>query len=214
MNKKSKIKSPNFGASRSFMPKSKKSTYYFVGSLSDQSARYFVSNLQLADGFFLEIVMDGFSIWGSTYKDFEKARTQIENTLDVIVSGFAFRTKTPISYMIKNYIEAKETIAKKNMIGWILSPLALKKHYSVRSPKNTPWKKSAILYGQFYKGKGNNNHMLALKDYRPAITDKSEDAFLFAYRSVEDICRAITGCEKTENKIGKKCIKFLAHQTC
>ena len=53
------------------MPKNKKSTYYFIGTISDQSARYYVSNLRLADDFFLEILMDGFSIWGSTYKDFK-----------------------------------------------------------------------------------------------------------------------------------------------
>ena len=182
------------------MPRSKKSTYYFIGVLSDQSARYFVSNLRLADGFFLEVVMDGISIWGSTHKDFKRVRAQVENTLDVIVSGFAFRTRIPISYTLKNWIEAKEIIAKKNMIGWILTPLALKEHYPARSPKNTHWKKSAALYNDLYKGKGNNNHILALKDYRSAIIDKSEDAFLLAYRSVEDICRAITGCEKAENK--------------
>jgi len=120
----------------------------------------------------------------------------------VIVSGFAFRTGTPISYTLKNWIEAKETIARKNMIGWILTPLALKEHYPARSPKNTPWKKSAILYNQLYKGKGNNNHILALKDYRSAITEKSENAFLFAYRSIEDICRAITGYDDVDKHWG------------
>lgn len=180
------------------MPRSKKSTYYFIGTLSDQSSRYFVSNLRLADGFFLEVVMDGISIWGSTYKDFKQVRAQVENTLDVIVSGLAFRTGTPISYTLKNWIEAKETIAKKNMIGWILTPFAFKEHYPARSPKNTHWKKSAALYDNLCKGKGNNNHILALKDYRSAIAEKSENAFLFAYRSIEDICRAVTGCDDVD----------------
>ena len=184
------------------MPKNKKSTYYFIGTISDQSARYYVSNLRLADDFFLEIIMDGFSIWGSTYKDFKRIRMQVENTLDIIVSGFAFRTGTPISYTLKNWIEAKEIIAKKNMIGWILTPHAYKEHYPARSPKNTHWKKSATLYSDFSKSKGNNNHILALKDYRSAIVEKSENAFLFAYRSIEDICRATTGYDDVDKHWG------------
>lgn len=180
------------------MSKNKKSTYYFIGTISDQSAKYFVSNLCLADGFVLEIMMDGFSIWGSTYKDFDKLRTQITNTLDIIISGFAFRTKMPISYTIKNWIEAEETIAKNNMIGWILNPYANREHHPARSPKNYHWKKSAKLYADIWEGKGNNNHMLALKDYRSALIERNENAFLFAYRSIEDICRAVTGCDDVE----------------
>lgn len=184
------------------MPRSKKSTYYFIGALSDQSARYFVSNLRLADGFFLEVVMDGISMWGSTYKDFKQVRIQVENALDVIVSGFAFRTGTPISYTLKNWIEAKEIIARKNMIGWILTPLAFREHYPDRSPKNTHWKKSALLYDQLFQGKGNNNHILALKDYRYAMIERNENAFLFAYRSIEDICRAVTGYDDVDQHWG------------
>ncbi len=34
---------------------------------------------------------------------------------------------------------------------------------------------------------------MALKDYRQAVTDTSADSFLYAYRALEDICRAVTG---------------------
>jgi len=175
------------------MPRLKKSTYYFIGTLSDPLARYFVSNFPLADGFFLEVMMDCISVWGSTYKDFKSMRLKVENALDVITAGFSFRTNEPIFYKFRNWVEARKVISKENMIGLVLPLPKMPPHYPVHSPKNNHWKKSANLYNELYKGKGNNNHIFALKDYRSAIADKSENAFLFAYRSIEDICRAVTG---------------------
>ncbi len=182
------------------MPQFKKTTYYFIGDLSDPFAKYFVSNLSLADGFFLEVMMDCISVWGSAYKDFPQIRLRVENTLDVITAGFSFRINEPVFYKFRNWVEARKVIAKENMIGLMLSAYKKQRHYSARSPKNNHWRKSAGLYNELYRGKGNNNHIIALKDYRSAMADRSENAFLFAYRSIEDICRAVTGHDNIEEK--------------
>jgi hypothetical protein len=180
------------------MPRSKKSTYYFIGKLSDRSAMYNVQEFPLSNGFFLEVFLDGISIWGSADKTFTEIFPEIKEVFNIIISSFIFRNKKPMTYTLETWIEAREIISKKNTIGWILKPFMSRKHYSKENKKNEDWKKSAWLYNNL--SKGNSNHTLALKDYRSALTDPSNDAFLFAYRSIEDICRAVTGCDEIKKK--------------
>jgi len=176
----------------------KNSTYFFIGKLSDQSSKYFVNELPLKGNFYLEVLLDGIALWGNTKKNLDKLLPQVREIFDVLLSAFVFKTKKPLNYSLTNWVETKEIIAKKNVIGWILNPYSSKTHYSRRSKYNTAWKKAGWFYNNL--SKGNNNHILALKDYRTALTDSSHDSFLFAYRSVEDICRAVTGCKKIEGK--------------
>lgn len=176
------------------------STYFFIGRLLDQSARYNIQEFSLVGGFYLEVLLDGIAVWGTTSKPFNEVRLEVRDILDTIVAAFVFKTKKPLSYTLDAWVETKEVVAKRNMIGWIIGPLKSRKHYSMSSKNNAPWKKAATLYNMLARGKGNRNHLLALKDFRAAVMDTSEDAFLFAYRSVEDICRAINNCDDIKNK--------------
>lgn len=190
------------------MPRStKKSTYFFIGSLSDYSAKYNVQEFPLANGFVLEVLYDGISIWGDTDENFGDILPKIKETFNIIVAAFVFKTKKPLRYTLKNWIETKEVIARKNMIGWFLNPFASRKHYPKKSKYNTAWKKAGWLYNNL--SRGNNNHSLALKDYHSAITDTSDDALLFAYRSIEDICRSVTGCDEIKRQAWQKMHRIL-----
>lgn len=137
---------------------------------------------------------DSVSIWVVTSKKFDNIRTQIENTLNVISSGASFKLNQPITPVFTNWIEAKEIRARKNMVGIIIKG-PVPPHYPQRSSKNSCWKKSARLYDHLYKGVGNNNHVYALNDYRSALLEKGPNFIIFAYRAIEDICRAVTGSD-------------------
>lgn len=176
----------------------KKSTYFFIGTLSDHSAKYFISNLKITDDLFFEVMLDGFSIWGQTEKEFGDFFKDVKEIINILVSAFVFKTKKPLSYVLEHWIESQKTISKANMIGWILNTHGSIKHYPGHSKYNTSWKKAVYLYQNI--DKLNNNHILALKDYRSALIDTSDDTFLFAYRSIEDICRAVTSRDDVNNK--------------
>jgi hypothetical protein len=184
------------------LEKKQESTYFFIGKLSDHSAKYFISNLKITDNLFLEVMLDGFSIWGDTEKEFNIFFRDVKEIIDILVSAFVFGTQKPLSFMFEHWIESKKIISKENMIGWILNTHGSIQHYPRYSKYNTCWKKAVYLYQNI--NKLNNNHILALKDYRSALIDTSDDAFLFAYRSIEDICRASTGCDDVNNKAWEK----------
>jgi len=180
----------------------KKSTYFFIGNLSDQSAKYFVNEYPLIGGFFLEVHLNGIALWVSTKKDFDNIFRKTKEIFDIIIPAFVFKTNKTLTYRLEHWVEAKETISRKNIVGWILNPFVSREHYPRQSKKNSPWKKAAWFYNNLRKG--NNNHTLALKDYHSALLDVGPDSFLFAYRAVEDICRAVTGCDEIgKNDWGK-----------
>ena len=178
--------------------KSSASTYFFIGKLSDRSSRYYVSNLEIGNNLVLEVVLDNISIWGQTNREFGVFYKEVAEITNIIVSAFVFKIRKPISFIFESWVEAKDVIAKKNMIGFILNSHGKRKVYPERSKNNTGWKKAVYLYKNIKKL--NNNHILALKDYRAALMDTGDDAFFFAYRAIEDICRAVSGCSDVNVK--------------
>lgn len=185
----------------------KKSTYFFIGKLSDQLARYQIQEMFLKNGFRIEIFLNGISIWGSTNKNFSEIMSEVKETFNIIISAFVLRTNKPITYSLVNWVELKEKISKKNIIGWLFPPFSKIKPYSQKSRNNLDWKKSIWLFNNLKPNNG--NHILALKDYYSAITDTSEDAFLFAFRSIEDVCRSINKCSEIKSKHWRKMHKTI-----
>ena len=167
------------------------STFFFVGKLSDHSAKYYVSNLEINRDLVFEVMLDNISIWGHSVKDFNDFFPEIREVLNILVSAFVFKNRKPLSYTIESWVESKNTISKSNMLGWVLNTHGEIKCFPRRSKSNTGWKKAVYFYKNIKKL--NNNHILALKDYRSSLTDSSEDVFFLAYGAIEDICRATTG---------------------
>ena len=173
----------------------KASTYFFMGKISDDTSRFQVQQEPMGK-LFLEVYIDGIAIWGATRKKFDNFWPEIKEAFEIIISTYIFKTKKPITYSIVDWVEAKETISRENIIGWIIGKHKKGTPRPRRSKFNTPWKKAASIYPKLVTMA---NHRLALKDFKAAMLDSGDDAFFFAYRAVEDICRAITGA----TEIGK-----------
>ncbi len=178
--------------------KSKKSTYFFIGRLSDYTAQYQVQNFFVNSNFVLEVFMSGISIWGSSKGTFEELRKKIIQMLDIIIAAYIFKTNKIISYRLEHWVETREKVSRKNMIGWIRPPNTPAVLRSTRSSINTPWKKAAKLYAKLLVS--NPNYAIALQDYSLAVSHIGDDAFFFAYRAIEDICRAVTGLDNTKSR--------------
>lgn len=185
------------------MEAKKPSTYYFIGTLSDPFAKFNVQEYPLGDGHYLEVYFDGIAVWGTYAPDrFEDLRQNIGDALDTITAAFAFQTRKPIQCTLLNWVEAKGVDATQSVVGWILKRPGRGRHYAERDSRNTPWKRSGSLYRN--RAKVSSNHLLALKDWHLALADHGDNAFLFAYRALEDICRAATGCATTDSSSWKR----------
>lgn len=170
---------------------SRKSTYFFIGTLSDYTAQYQVQNFFVNKDFVLEVFMSGIAVWGSSNASFDFIRAKVIKMLDTIIASYIFKTNKVISYRLERWVETRGVISRSNMIGWmrpVNTPAIFK---STRSTINTPWKKAAKLYPLLTKS--NPNYEISLRDYNTALAYIGDDSFFFAYRALEDICRAVTG---------------------
>lgn len=184
------------------MTKIRNSTYFFIGKISESNCKYQVQNMSITKDYVFELYLDGISVWGSTKKPFIDVRAEITKILDTIISSVVFKTSKPISYSLQNWVEVKEQIALKNIIGWFMTRGHIVDVKPTRSPINTSWKQ-AVKYYQILS-KSNSNYSIALQDYYKAIIDTSDDALFFAYRAIEDICRAVSELDNTEDKAWDK----------
>lgn len=169
-----------------------KSSYFFIGKLSDSTSRFNVLEEILPMDFRFEVYFDSIYIWGTTDIAFDRLLPMVKEMYKTLVAVFVFKTNKSISVTLNHWLEAQGVVARRNMIGWFAPPTSsLGKVSPRRSRINTPWRKAALFVRNQKRIKP--DHRLAIKDYSTAVTDSSLDAFLFAYRAIEDICRAING---------------------
>ncbi len=171
------------------------STYFFIGSISDISAEYQIQNMLIDSNYVIEIYRNGLAVWGKSNKSFEEVRAEVVLMLDIIFGMFVLFTNKPLTYNLENWVETKENIATKNIIGWFMNQYPRIAVRPVRSPVNSAWKKSIKFCKKVFRE--NTNYSLALKDYQKAVIDRSDEAFFYAFRSIESICRAVTGLNET-----------------
>ncbi|HMS22689.1 MAG TPA: hypothetical protein PKA38_02885 [Candidatus Levybacteria bacterium] len=187
--------------------KNEASTYFFIGRISDFSAEYQVQNKFIDGNYVFELFMSGISIWGKSDKPFEEVRSEIIQMLDTIFGLFTLSTNKPLIYTLEHWVETKENVATKNIIGWFKPTNNPVRVRSMRSPINTAWKNSVKYCRKVLSS--NPNYSLALQDYHKSIIDTGDEAFFYAYRAVEDICRAVSGMDDTKESAWDKMHKDL-----
>jgi hypothetical protein len=169
------------------------STYFFVGRLTDAQSRFQVQGAKLGGGLSLAVFWDAISVSGATVQPFDLFRPAVRSALDLTVAAYAFKTKEPIEYRLENWVEA-QGVATDGVVGRFMAPnQAVPVLPPSRSRINTPWKLAARLNRSRVAGLVTENHVLALRDYQQALIDPSDNAFMYAWRAVEDICRAVSG---------------------
>lgn len=169
------------------------STYYFIAQLNPESeCRTFnPGELKINDGWVVDIYYDLICIWNpNVHESFDKIRPFVSQAFKLLIDLFSFRTKKIISYQLLTWVEAKDISSPKNVIGMFKSNLGSIKISGQKHPTNRIWRKVAKGFSVF---KDNPYLRIAIKDYVSALRDGGDDAFFFAYRAIESICRGITG---------------------
>lgn len=178
------------------MEKKGNKTYYFVATLNpaEYCRDFNPGELYLGNGYRLDIYFNGITIWNPSLKfNFIKVWPFIREAFDIVLSAFIFREHIvsnrifKLSISIQRCIEAMKVKADSNLI-WTLDYPGKIYTPNTKSRVNVTWRRAAKFFPRINK---NINHKLALKDYLSCIRDSSDNAFLFAYRILEDIRRAI-----------------------
>jgi hypothetical protein len=169
------------------------STYFFIAQLNPESEcrKFNPGELKLNDGWVVDIYYDLICIWNpSVQESFDNIRKFVPQAFTLLIDLFSFHTKKIITFQLQSWVEAKDVSSAKNVIGIFKSNLGSIKIPGQKHPTNRVWRKVAKGFSVF---KDNPNYRIAIKDYVSALRDGGDDAFFFAYRAVESICRSITG---------------------
>lgn len=178
------------------MEKKGNKTYYFIATLSpaEYCRDFNPGELYLGDSYRLDIFFNGITIWNPSLKSkFLKVWPFIRETFDVCISAFIFRESIvskrifKLSVNVQRCIEAMNVKAESNLI-WTLDYPGKIYTPSTKARVNVTWRRVAKF---FHKINKSINHKIILKDYLTCINQSGDNAFLFAYRIVEDIKRVI-----------------------
>jgi len=168
----------------------KPSTYFFIGRLSpsEECKDFNPGELKLDDGWILDIFMDLICIWkpGVSGK-FDDIRDFIKESFSLITALFIFRSKKPLDYTLTNWIENLKVESPENIIGAFVSKQSTPRR---NARINCSWRKAAMVFPKFMS---RPLFRLALKDYVLAEKNGGDDSFFYAFRALENICRAVTG---------------------
>ncbi len=174
----------------------KASTYYFIGQFEpyEKCKDFNPGELDLGDGWILDIFLDLVCIWNSKVsKPFNEVSPYVNRAVALVTALFIFRSRIILNHRFSHWIEAKEVHSPKNIIGAYVGDKVSKYAEPRRNARvNTHWKKAAAI---FPKVMSNQFIRLALKDYMSALKDGSDDAFFYAYRSIENVCRLVSGAQ-------------------
>lgn len=165
------------------------STYFVIARLqpAEECKDLNPGELPLSNGWVLDIYSDLLCIWNpSVSRPFAELRPFMSEALDLVMALYVFRSGRLLGYQLRNWIECKDIRSAKNIIGaFVPRPTAARASRRV----NVSWKRAAKTFQQVYQ---KVFLRVALKDYVSALRDRGDDAFFFAYRAVESICRGIS----------------------
>lgn len=169
-----------------------KSTYFVIGRTqpTEHCTDFNPGELQLGDGWILDVYYDLICIWSADVtRPFEEEKRGIEDKVRLITDLFIFRARRLIRYELQSWVEARHIQSRANMIGGYVAgdlPTAPNR----KSRASASWRRAA----QKATGFSHNPQVrLAVRDYIAALRDPGDDAFLFAYRAIENSCRAVSG---------------------
>lgn len=169
------------------------STYFIIGSFfPDADCRAFnPGEMALGRGWVLDICYTLVSLWNPRLRrPFNVLKPMVREYLSLLVDLYSFHANKLLSFRLVHWVEAREVVAKKNMIGVFMGTDSIRISRNRNNPQNRRWRKITKIFFDVL----NESHLrLAVKDYVNAMRDEGHDSMFFAYRAVEHVCRSITG---------------------
>jgi hypothetical protein len=167
------------------------SAFWFHGRLRPTAAtRFNVEEFEIAKGVRLEVFHDGIAVWS---KPGASAVTTIEDAGDLmrlVTAAYGLISGVALDFSLEGWVEATDARFSGTVVGFGVDPRGHDPHMPKRSNRSVDMKKAAGLACAVRHLPG---WRLAVRDVHAALRDGGDDAFVFAYRALEDVARAVSG---------------------
>ena len=177
-------------------PNPHKSGFWFHGRLSPAANAHFnVNEIEVGEATFVTVAWDGIVVWsrpdlvdpgwqGTVRRPEEAARV-----FRLVAGAYALVTERPYDITLEGWIEATDATFRDVVPGFHVRRFTLDA-LPASDRENVAMRKAIEIAGASRDRPGFRQ---ALLDLLAAYRDLGDDAFLFAYRSIEDVAREITG---------------------
>lgn len=167
------------------------SGFWYYGRLRPPAAtRFNVQEHWVAPGVRLEALHDGIALWSSPGSGELATLQDAADLMRLIVAAYALISGVALDVSLDGWIEAKEADFDAVVVGFVVDPRGHDPHLSERSRRSVDLRRAARLGGA---ARPHPAWRLAIRDVHAALADGGDDAFVYAYRSIEDLARGASG---------------------
>lgn len=168
------------------------SGFWFYGRLhpADQVLPFNVQEVPVENGVALEITWDGIAAWSRPGTLSMKEPGEASQLFRLVVGAYALLTCRSLDWSLDGWVEAKEATFSSTVVGFRLARGNAELTMADDATDNVTMRRAAELAVAVRR---KPSYRLALRDVHAATREDGEDAFVFAYRAVEDVARAVSG---------------------
>jgi hypothetical protein len=172
------------------------SGFWAHGRLAPYNAtRFNVQNVAVAPDVWVEVFADGIAVWSKPQAVLARSVEDARDLMSLITSAYTVRSGIPLDFAFTGWVEATRASFDGTMIGFTV-PRGHKPHMDAHSKRSRDMALAIDLaVAVFHLGPWR----LAVRDVHAAhiaSMSRSDDAFVFAYRAIEDLAHALSSTGK------------------
>lgn len=166
------------------------SAWWFYGRLRPAVAtRFNVQEIEVQPGVRLEILHDLIGVWARPGPFTINGLREVEELFALVTGAYALITRLALDWSLDGWVEATQAQIKGTTMGVIVDQRGHDPDLPPDEEPSISMRRAAELAVAVREWPG---YRLALRDVHAAYHTQSDDAFVFAYRAIEDIARGMS----------------------
>jgi hypothetical protein len=162
-----------------------------MGKLSPFASTGFnVQNVPVDADTYVDVFADGVAVWSKAGSTFSRSYEEARAFLGLVAASYTLVSGVALDFAFTGWVEATEATFDGTMIGFVM-PRGPRPRINAQSKRSTQMRKAIeVAVAVSHRGPWR----LAVRDVHEAhlAAKQTDDAFVFAYRAIEDLTRAFS----------------------
>jgi hypothetical protein len=173
------------------------SAWWFFGTLGPTHATSFnVQEVPVTDTCRLEVFHNRIGLWSKPGPSAIRSTEAVRELFALVVGAYTLVSGVPLDWSLDGWVEAKNAVVDGSTMGAVIDPRG-RTTPPMLAPKDLPCRQMKAAASLAAAARGQVGYRLALRDIHSSLLldqfSKSDDAFIFAYRALADVARAVSG---------------------
>jgi len=167
------------------------SGWWYWGRLRPIPAtRFNVQEIAVRRGVRIEVFHDVIALWSKPGPGVVTSHVEARELFGIVLGAYALITETALDLTLEGWIEATNASFEGTVFGNFVDTRGHDPSLSPRSRRSVDMRRACRLAIAVSATPG---YRIALRDIHSAMSVGGDDSFVYAYRAVEDLARAVSG---------------------